>query len=283
MSQSSQTLIIFLNDKILLFRYLVFNPICDTGLLKSLSILNDKSTWSTFCSYEATSHCLLDGSWKVAGHQKNQATIRSLEFLAPPHPPEREQGLEMELTTDNEEASTNPQQYGVQGASRLANTSIRGRWPTPPPQGQKLRTLPDLALCISSSGDSPVSFSVSFNRGTRGAQSIEHPISAQVMNLWFMSLSPVSGSVLTAQSLKPPSDSASPSLSAPPLLTLCFSVSLSLKKTNKKKPPKKTKNQAFKKNAEYQLSMGSFRIVAQSTCQGLRQLVTAGDRPVIPS
>ena len=59
------------------------------------------------------------------------------------------------------------------------------------------------------------------------AQSVERLTSAQVMILWFMGLSPVSGSVLTAQSLDPALDSVSPSLSAPPLLTLCLSLSLS--------------------------------------------------------
>ena len=39
--------------------------------------------------------------------------------------------------------------------------------------------------------------------------------------------SPMSGSVLTAQSLQPALDSVSPSLSAPPPLTLCLSVPLS--------------------------------------------------------
>ena len=51
-------------------------------------------------------------------------------------------------------------------------------------------------------------------------QLVEHPTSAQVMISRFVSLSPVLGSVLTAQGLKPASDSVSPSLSAPPLLTL---------------------------------------------------------------
>ena len=36
----------------------------------------------------------------------------------------------------------------------------------------------------------------------------------------------VSGSVLTALSLEPASDSVSPSLSAPPLFALCLSLSL---------------------------------------------------------
>ena len=38
-----------------------------------------------------------------------------------------------------------------------------------------------------------------------------------------MSLSPASGSVLSAQSLEPASESVSPLLSAPPPLTLCLS------------------------------------------------------------
>ena len=54
------------------------------------------------------------------------------------------------------------------------------------------------------------------------AQSVERPTSAQVMILWSVSSSPASGSGLMAQSLEPASDSVSPSLSAPPLLTLCL-------------------------------------------------------------
>ena len=52
------------------------------------------------------------------------------------------------------------------------------------------------------------------------AQSVECPIWAQVMISRSVSSSPASGSVLTAQSLEPASDSVSPSLSAPPLLTV---------------------------------------------------------------
>ena len=61
------------------------------------------------------------------------------------------------------------------------------------------------------------------------AQLVEHPTSAQVMISQFMGSSPTSGSVLTAQSPDPASDSVSPSLSAPPLLALCLSLYLSLK------------------------------------------------------
>ena len=56
------------------------------------------------------------------------------------------------------------------------------------------------------------------------AQSVEPVTSAQVMISWFMGSGSVLGSVLTAQSLDTASDSMSPSLFAPPLLT---SVSLS--------------------------------------------------------
>ena len=64
------------------------------------------------------------------------------------------------------------------------------------------------------------------------AQSVERPTSAQVMISRFVSSSPASGSVLTARSLEPASDSVSPSLSAPPLLLLCLSHSLSQKEMN---------------------------------------------------
>ena len=47
------------------------------------------------------------------------------------------------------------------------------------------------------------------------AQLVEQPTSAQVMISQFVSLSPVSGSVLTAQSLEPASESVTPSLSVP--------------------------------------------------------------------
>ena len=58
------------------------------------------------------------------------------------------------------------------------------------------------------------------------ARSVER----QVLISWFVSWSPASGSVLTAQSVEPASDSVSPSLSAPPR---SYSVCLSLSKINK--------------------------------------------------
>ena len=63
------------------------------------------------------------------------------------------------------------------------------------------------------------------NWGAWVAQSVKRPTSAQVMISRSMSLSPASGSVLTAQSLEPASDSVSPSLSASPLLMFCLSLS----------------------------------------------------------
>ena len=58
------------------------------------------------------------------------------------------------------------------------------------------------------------------------AQSVERPTSAQVMISWFMGSSPASGSVLTAQSLEPASDSVASSLCP----SHAYSLSISLKK-----------------------------------------------------
>ena len=68
------------------------------------------------------------------------------------------------------------------------------------------------------------------------AQSVKRLTSAQVMISGFMGSSPASGSVLTAQSLEPASDSVffSLSLSAPLSLALCVSLSLKNKETFKK-------------------------------------------------
>ena len=57
------------------------------------------------------------------------------------------------------------------------------------------------------------------------AQSVKRPTSAQVMISRSVSSSPVLGSVLTAQSPEPVSDSVSPPLSAPPVHALSLSVS----------------------------------------------------------
>ena len=53
------------------------------------------------------------------------------------------------------------------------------------------------------------------SQGAWVAQSVELLTLAKVMISWFMGLSPMSGSVLTAQSLEPASDSISPSLPLP--------------------------------------------------------------------
>ena len=53
-------------------------------------------------------------------------------------------------------------------------------------------------------------------------QSVKRPTSAQVMVSRSVSSSPASGSVLTPGILQPALDSVSPSLSAPPPLTLCL-------------------------------------------------------------
>ena len=57
------------------------------------------------------------------------------------------------------------------------------------------------------------------------AQSVKRPSSPQVTISRSVSLSPASGSGLTAQSLEPAADSVSPSLSAPPPFMLYLSLS----------------------------------------------------------
>ena len=57
------------------------------------------------------------------------------------------------------------------------------------------------------------------------AQFVGRPTSAQVVISRYVSLSPASGSVLTAQSLEPVSDSVSPSLCPSPVHALSLSAS----------------------------------------------------------
>ena len=67
-------------------------------------------------------------------------------------------------------------------------------------------------------------------RGTWVVQLVESLTSAQVMISWLVGSSPMSGSVLTGQSLEPVSDSVSPLLRPRPcMLSLALSLSLSLK------------------------------------------------------
>ena len=75
--------------------------------------------------------------------------------------------------------------------------------------------------------------------GARGAQSVKRWTLAQVTISRSVGSSPASGSVLTAQSLEPASDSVSP-LSLP--LSHSNSVSLSLSLKNKETLKKKKKN-----------------------------------------
>ena len=91
----------------------------------------------------------------------------------------------------------------------------------------KSRQTPARALLTDSlRGHTDPLTSVSASRGAWVAQSVKRPTSAQVTILRFASSSPASGSLLTAQSPAPSSDSVSPSLSVPPPLVLCLSLSL---------------------------------------------------------
>ena len=64
-------------------------------------------------------------------------------------------------------------------------------------------------------------------RGSWVAWSVEHPTLAQIMILWSMNLTSVSGSVLSAKSLETASYSVSLSVHLFPTHSLSFSLSLS--------------------------------------------------------
>ena len=74
-----------------------------------------------------------------------------------------------------------------------------------------------------------------------GGQLVKHPTSAQVAISWFVGSRPTSGSVLTAWSLEPASDSVFPSLSLPLPCSRSLPLSLSLnnKHSNNKKKLKR--------------------------------------------
>ena len=81
-----------------------------------------------------------------------------------------------------------------------------------------------LRPCTEAKQDSALCYLISWELlrlswGAWVAQSVKHPTLTRVMISRFVGSSPTSGSGLTAQGLEPASDSVSPSLSAPPLLT----------------------------------------------------------------
>ena len=95
----------------------------------------------------------------------------------------------------------------------ISQPEVNWQTPTPTPDFQKQQA--------------SIAFTVRQRRtwGFWVAQSVGCPTPAQVMILWFVSSSPLSGSVLTARSPEPASDSVSPSLLP---LPCSRSVSLSL-------------------------------------------------------
>ena len=63
------------------------------------------------------------------------------------------------------------------------------------------------------------------DQGAWGAQSVNHPTSAQVTISQFVGWGPAANSVLTAQTLEPSLDSVSPSLCSSPVHPLSVSLS----------------------------------------------------------
>ena len=112
--------------------------------------------------------------------------------------------------------------HGAVSTASQGHPGCLGKSLVPGPDGLGFRNLRD-AL---GGGEGECEICV---RGAWVAQLVEQPTSARVTISRFVSSSPTSDSVLTAQSLEPASDSVSPSLSAPPL----FTHSLSLSKINK--------------------------------------------------
>ena len=120
------------------------------------------------------------------------------------------------------------------GDSKLPITA-----PTLPSFGNRsLKSLLSFSLRTFSSPETHIwcnapaysSFYKTWYRGAWVAPSVKWLTSAQVMISQLVSSSPASGSVLTAQSLEPASDSVSPSLSLPLPCSHSVSLSLSLKK-----------------------------------------------------
>ena len=94
--------------------YLVLVPIPGTELSNPCEFLSDMSARSIFCSRWAPGWFL-----DRAGHQKDQAMIRSLKFSVPhPQSPERGEGLKMDLIVDHtyvRKPPSNPRSTGFGG------------------------------------------------------------------------------------------------------------------------------------------------------------------------
>ena len=127
----------------------------------------------------------------------------------------RGQRIQSRLCTDSIEPDVGPEFTNCEIMTR-AKGRRSTNWPTQAPLETVflIPFLKEFVLLL-------LKYSTSFiknkiYRGTWVPQSVERPTSAQVMISQFVDSSPVSGPVLTAESLKSASDSGSPSLSALP-------------------------------------------------------------------
>lgn len=98
---------------------------------------------------------LWKGYWIGAGHENEQATIRSLEVSALPPPPGKEGGARNGVNDWSffyDEAFIKCQKYGIQRAFRLVNRIMYQKSGVSQLHRESilaLGTLPDFALCIS--------------------------------------------------------------------------------------------------------------------------------------
>ena len=107
--------------------------------------------------------------------------------------------------------------FAIQCIEKRLKSQMANGWQLGEPAGMNHETLQVLK-------NSSLTVNTVNLHSTWVAQSVKRPTVAQVVILHFMSSSPTSDSVLTAQSLEPMLDSVSPPLLAPPLLMSYLSL-----------------------------------------------------------
>lgn len=129
----------------------ICTPVPDTELLGPWNFLD----WSVFVLMFLSG--LLSIFRMGAQCWRDQARCKSLAFLAPLHPWERKEGLEI----NNHASIKSPKDQGSESFQLGEHLCVQGGWRPLAPGGQKLPSSTP-ALCISSFGCSSTSFTISF-------------------------------------------------------------------------------------------------------------------------